>query len=188
MPIADTLGALDDLVKAGKVREIGCSNFSAEQLREAEAAVRPGGARFVSVQNQYSPLQREPEQAVLPECERLNIAFLPYSPLANGLLTGKFRQGQPVPEGTRIGAGGPPARFLTDENLAIVEKLIQYAEARGHTILELTFGWLLAHQPVASVIAGAMSPEQVKANVKAASWPLPPTELDEINAILASCP
>ena len=115
VPIADTLGALDDLVKAGKVREIGCSNFSAEQLREAEAAVPAGGARFVSVQNQYSPLQREPEASVLPECERLNVGFLPYSPLANGLLTGKFRQGQPVPEGTRIGGGGQPAeRFLTD--------------------------------------------------------------------------
>jgi len=184
VPIADTLGALDDLVKAGKVREIGCSNFSAEQLRDAEAAVRPGAARFVSVQNQYSPLQREPEQAVLPECERLNIAFLPYSPLANGLLTGKFRRGQPVPEGTRIGAGGPPARFLTDENLATVEKLIEYAESRGHTILELTFGWLLAHAPVASVIAGAMSPEQVEANVAAASWELTAAELGEIDAIL----
>ena len=185
VPIADTLGALDDLVKAGKVREIGCSNFSAEQLREAEAAVPAGGARFVSVQNQYSPLQREPEASVLPECERLNVGFLPYSPLANGLLTGKFRQGQPVPEGTRIGGGGQPARFLTDENLAIVEKLIRYAEAHGHTILELSFAWLLAHPTVSSVIAGAMSPEQVTANVAAASWELTPAELGEINAILA---
>jgi aryl-alcohol dehydrogenase-like predicted oxidoreductase len=184
VPIADTLGALDDLVKAGKVREIGCSNFSAEQLQEAETAVKSGGARFVSVQNQYSPLQREPEASVLPACERLDIGFLPYSPLANGLLTGKFRQGQPVPEGTRIGAGGPPARFLSDENLATVEKLIAYAESRGHTILQLTFGWLLAHQPVSSVIAGAMSPEQVKANADAATWTLTPTELDEINAIV----
>jgi aryl-alcohol dehydrogenase-like predicted oxidoreductase len=185
VPIADTLGTLDDLVKAGKVREIGCSNFSAEQLRDAEAATASGAARFVSVQNQYNPLQREPEASVLPECERLDIGFLPYSPIANGLLTGKFRQGQPVPEGTRIGSGGQAARFLTDENLALVEKLIAYAESRGRTILDLTFAWLLAHQPVASVIAGAMSSEQVRANAAAANWELKPAELDEINAILA---
>ena len=186
VPIAETLGTLNDLVKAGKVREIGCSNFSAEQLREAEAAVPAGGARFVSVQNQYSPLHREPEQSVLPECERLDIGFLPYSPVANGLLTGKYRQGQPLPEGTRISAGGPAGRFLTDENLAIVEKLIQFAESRGHTVLELTFAWLLAHRPVASVIAGAMTPEQVKANVDAASWILTPADLAEVNTILSS--
>jgi len=186
VPIADTLGALNDLVKAGKVREIGCSNFSAEQLREAEAAVPSGGARFVSVQNQYNIVQREPEESVLPECERLGIAFLPYSPLANGLLTGKIRQGQPIPEGTRIAAGGPPARFMTDENVAIVEELIAFVEGRGHTLLDLAFSWLLSRRPVASVIAGAMNAEQVKANADAAAWELTTAELKELDGILAS--
>lgn len=186
VPIADTLGVLNDLVQAGKVREIGCSNFSADQLREARAAVPEGAARFVSVQNQYSLLNREPEQSVLPECERQDIAFLPYSPVANGLLTGKYRQGQPLPEGTRISAGGPPARVLTDENLVIVESLIQFAESRGHTVLELAFSWLLSRPPVASVIAGAMRPAQIQANVGAVGWKLTDAELKEIDVILAS--
>jgi aryl-alcohol dehydrogenase-like predicted oxidoreductase len=185
VPIADTLGAMGELVQAGKVREIGCSNFSAEQLREAEAATAPGAARFVSVQNQYNMLQREAEQGVLSECERLDIAFLPYSPIANGLLTGKFRQGQPVPQNTRIGGGGPPAAWLNDENLARTEALIAFAEARGHSILDLAFSWLLSRKPVASVIAGAMNPEQVQANASAANWNLTDAELKEIDAILA---
>ncbi|HEX6967150.1 MAG TPA: aldo/keto reductase, partial [Gemmatimonadaceae bacterium] len=160
VPIADTLGALDELVRAGKVREIGCSNFSAEQLREAEAAVRPGAARFVSVQNQYSLLHREPERAVLPECERLGIAFLPYFPLANGLLTGKYRRGQPAPAGSRI-ATGSHTEVLTDRNLAVVEALMRFAPSRGHTLLALAFSWLLSRPVLASVIAGATKPEQV---------------------------
>src|SRR5690606_21170885 len=107
VPIADTLGALEELVKAGKVREIGCSNFSADMLREAEAAVQQGAARFVSVQNHYHLLHREDEAEVLPECERLGIAYLPFFPLAMGLLTGKYRQGQPTPEGTRLTGRAP---------------------------------------------------------------------------------
>jgi aryl-alcohol dehydrogenase-like predicted oxidoreductase len=103
VPISETLGALDDLVRAGKVREIGCSNFSADQLREAEDAVSGGSARFVSVQNEYSIMHREPEHEVIPECERLDLALIPYFPLASGLLTGKYRKGQPLPEGTRLG-------------------------------------------------------------------------------------
>src|SRR5947209_5606230 len=117
VPIADTLGALDALVKAGKVREIGCSNFSVDQLRAAEAAVRPGAARFVSVQNQYSLFHRDPERDVLPECVRAGLAFLPYFPLASGLLTGKYRQGQPAPEGARL-SGPRGTEALTDEKLA----------------------------------------------------------------------
>jgi aryl-alcohol dehydrogenase-like predicted oxidoreductase len=185
VPIADTLGALNDLVKAGTVREIGCSNFSAEQLREAEAAVPSGGARFVSVQNQYNLFQREPEEAgVLAECERQGIGFLPFSPLANGLLTGKIRRGQPAPEGTRIAAGGPALRFVTDENVGAVEELIAFAESRGHGILDLAFSWLLSRRPVASVIAGAMTPEQVRANAAAASWELSDADLKEIDGIV----
>lgn len=182
VPIADTLGALNDLVQAGKVREIGCSNFSVEQLREADEATKAGAAKFKSVQNYYSLLKRDPEQGVLAECERLGQGFLPYFPLESGLLTGKFRQGQPTPEGTRLTNN---ANALTDERLALVEKLIAYAEARGHTILELAVSWLLSRPVVSSVIAGATKPDQVYANVGAAGWQLTATELAEIDAILA---
>ncbi len=181
-PIADTLDALDSLVRDGKVREIGCSNFSAEQLREAEAAVKGGAARFVSVQNEYSLLHREPENGVLDECERLDIAFIPYFPLASGLLTGKYRKGQPPPEGTRIQAD---SRWFTDENLETVEGLIAFAESRGHTILDLAFAWLLRRPAVASVIAGATKPEQVRANASAAGWKLSGRDVQDIEGILA---
>ena len=184
-PIEETMGALDALVKAGKVREIGCSNFSVEQLRAAEAAVKPGGARFVSVQNHYSLFHRDAEKDVLPECERTGVAFLPYFPLANGLLTGKYRKGQPFPAGTRIQIDGRNATLLSDEHLDKVEALVQFAEARGHTLLELTFGWQLAHPTVASVIAGATSPEQVKNNASAAGWKMTPEEVAQINKIVA---
>lgn len=181
VPIADTLAALDELVQAGKVRVIGCSNFSAEQLREAEAAVKDGAARFVSVQNEYSLLNREPENGVLDEARRLDIAFIPYFPLASGLLTGKYRQGQPPPEGTRI---QEDSRWFTEENLALVERLIAFAEARGHTILDLAFAWLLRHDVVVSVIAGATSPEQIRANADAAAWTLTDEDERALDAIL----
>jgi len=183
VPIAETLGALDGLVRAGKVREIGCSNFSGDQLREAGQAARPGGARFVSLQNQYSMLHREPEADVIPECVRAGIAFLPYFPLANGLLTGKYRRGQALPEGSRARDGFGPKVF-TDENLALVEALSQFAEARGHGMLELAVSWLVAQPAVASVIAGAKTPEQVKANAPAGGWRLTAEDLAAIEAIL----
>ena len=185
-PIGDTLGALADLVEEGKVREIGCSNFSAAQLQEAEAAARAGGPRFVSVQNEYSLLQREPELEVLPECERLGIAFIPYFPLKAGLLSGKYRLGEPPPAGTRV-AGMPAERqgaLLTPANLETVGALQRFAEGRGHSVLELAIAWLAAHGPVASVIAGATKPEQVWANVKAADWVLTDEELAEVDAIV----
>jgi aryl-alcohol dehydrogenase-like predicted oxidoreductase len=185
-PIEETLGALNELVRAGTVREIGCSNFSVEQLRAAEAAVPPGGARFVSVQNEYSLLHRDPERdGVLAECERLGLAFLPYFPLASGLLTGKYQQGRPAPEGSRLAGAGSSGKVLNERNLALVEALIQFAESRGHTILELAFSWLLARPAVASVIAGATKPEQVRANVAAAGWRLTADDLAQIDAILA---
>jgi aryl-alcohol dehydrogenase-like predicted oxidoreductase len=184
VPIEDTLGALDELVRSGKVREIGCSNVSAEHLRAAEeATTREGVARFASVQNEYSLLHREPERDVLPECERAGIAFIPYFPLASGLLTGKYRQGQPVPEGSRLQSGRGDS-LLTERNLAVVEKLIEFSESRGHTILELAFSWLLERPAVRSVIAGATSPEQVRSNVAAAGWRLTDAELAEIDAIV----
>jgi aryl-alcohol dehydrogenase-like predicted oxidoreductase len=181
VPIADTLGALDELVRAGKVREIGCSNFSAAQLRQAEEAA--AGARFVSVQNEYSLLHREPEPEVLAECGRLGLAFLPYFPLASGLLTGKYRKGRPIPPGTRMSEPQRAARDLTEARLETVERLIAFAESRGHTLLELAFAWLLARPAVASVIAGATKPAQVQANAGAAGWRLTDEELAEIDRL-----
>jgi aryl-alcohol dehydrogenase-like predicted oxidoreductase len=187
-PIADTLGALNDLVKAGKVREIGCSNFSAAQLREAEAAVSPssvskGAARFVSVQNHYSMLHREPESEVLPKCVGAGIAFIPYFPLANGLLSGKYRRGQPFPAGSRgSDAFGP--KIFTDENLAKAESLANFAASRGHTLLELAMSWLASRPAVASIIAGAKTAAQVKANATAADWRLSEADLTEISRLL----
>jgi aryl-alcohol dehydrogenase-like predicted oxidoreductase len=184
VPIADTLAALDEAVRAGKVREIGCSNFSATQLREAQAAVRAGAARFVSVQNEYSLVAREPEREVLAECERQGLAFIPYFPLASGLLTGKYRRGRTPPQGSRIEAGGRFGDLLADRNLALVENLAEFAAARGRTLLELAISWLLSRPAVASVIAGATSPEQVAMNARAAGWQLTPAELAEIDAIV----
>ena len=184
-PITDTLGALDELVRAGKVREIGCSNFSVAQIREATDASQ-GRAQFVSVQNEFSLFHREPEtNGVLPECERRRLAFLPYFPLASGLLTGKYREGKKLPEGSRAADGWGPKVF-TEQNLAIVELLIEFAESKGHTILELALSWLLSHKPVASVIAGASKPEQVRANAKAADWQLAADDLAQIDAIMRS--
>ena len=182
-PIADTLGALDELVRAGKVREIGCSLFTAAQLREARAAAGKG-ARFAAVQNEYSLLVRESEREVLAECERDGIAFVPYYPLASGLLTGKYRRGQPAPKGTRLAMNpGWNERFFTDPNAARAESLATFAESRGHTLLELAFSWLLRHRVVASVIAGATSPEQVRANVAAPRWKLTAEDLARVDAI-----
>jgi aryl-alcohol dehydrogenase-like predicted oxidoreductase len=183
VPIEDTLGALEELVQAGKVREIGCSNFSAEQLRAAEEATREGAARFVSVQNEYSLLHREPEYDVLPECVRARVAFIPYFPLANGLLTGKYRQGQNASAGSRLHSRRGE-RLLTDRNLTTVEELIEFSQSREHTILELAYSWLLTQPPVASVIAGATSSAQVRSNAAAASWKLSDTELAEVDSIV----
>jgi aryl-alcohol dehydrogenase-like predicted oxidoreductase len=181
-PIAETLAALDDLVKSGKVREIGCSNFSAAQLREARDAVKAGAARFVSVQNQYSLMHREPEAEVLPECSRQGLAFLPYFPLANGLLTGKYRSGQALPEGSR-GKDQFGPKIFTGENIAQAESLEKFAAPRGHTLLELAVSWLAAHPAVASVIAGAKTEEQVRTNASAAGWKLDAEELAEIDRL-----
>jgi aryl-alcohol dehydrogenase-like predicted oxidoreductase len=186
VPVADTLGALDELVKSGKVREIGCSNFSAEQIRQAdEASSRNHLARFVSVQNHYNMLKRDDEADVIPECERRGLAYLPYFPLESGLLTGKYRRGKDAPAGTRIAEGGWLASRFTDENLNTIERLIEFAESRNHTLLELSMSWLLRYSVVASVIAGATSPDQVNANAKAASWPLTSNDIEVLDEILS---
>src|SRR6266513_4391443 len=183
-PIADTLGALDQLVRSGKVREIGSSNFSVAQIREATDATAQGGAHFVSVQNEFSLFHRQPEKnGVLAECEARGMAFLPYFPLASGLLTGKYCRGKKPPEGSRAADGWGPKVF-TGKNLAIVERLIEFAESRNHAVLDLAFAWLLAHKPVASVIAGANKPEQIQANAKAVNWKLTSDDLAAIDAIM----
>jgi aryl-alcohol dehydrogenase-like predicted oxidoreductase len=180
VPIAETLAALNSLVKAGKVREIGCSNFSAEQLQAAHAAVKGGAVRFVSVQNQYSLLHREPEAGVLPACDQLGLAFLPYFPLANGLLTGKYSKGVPPPSGTRM-AMSWAAAGLTDRNFATVDALRGIAQRHGRTLLDLAVSWLLRQAAVASVIAGATSPDQVRANANAAGWTISREDLAQID-------
>jgi aryl-alcohol dehydrogenase-like predicted oxidoreductase len=183
VPIAETLGALSELVRAGKVREIGCSNFSAAQIGEAQAvAARRKTARFVSVQNEYNLLHREPEAEVLRECERVGAAFLPYFPLASGLLTGKYRRGAAAPAGSRL-ARPRFAKKLADADFERVDALRKFAESRGHTLLELAIAWLLARPVVASVIAGAMTAEQIAANARAAEWKLGSEDVAAIDAI-----
>jgi aryl-alcohol dehydrogenase-like predicted oxidoreductase len=184
-PIAATLGALAELVAEGKVREVGCSNFSAQQLRDAEDVVAAGSPRFVSVQNEYNLLYRQAELEVLPECERQGIAFIPYFPLKAGVLTGKYRRGQPPPAGTRV-ADMPAERrdgLLSDDALDAVEVLTGFAQERGHTIVELAIAWLAAKPAVASVIAGATQVEQVRANVRGADWVLTDAEVAAVDAI-----
>jgi aryl-alcohol dehydrogenase-like predicted oxidoreductase len=187
VPIADTLGALNELVNAGKVREIGCSNFSTEQLREAKlASARQRGARFVSVQNEYSMLHREPEDdGVLGETEREGIGFLPFFPLKAGLLTGKYRKGKPIPGDTRVAKFERYRKLLTVENLDKIEALAGFAKNHNRSLLELAVSWLLAHPTVASVIAGASSSEQARTNAAAAAWKLDATDLREVDALLA---
>jgi aryl-alcohol dehydrogenase-like predicted oxidoreductase len=177
-PIEETLGALDELVREGKVRFIGCSNFSAAQLEEADRVARDRGlARFVSVQNEYSLLKRDLEADVLPLCERLGIGVLPYYPLARGLLTGKYRRGERAPAGTRLAAQDAVA---DDATFAAVERLEDYARGRGVGLLDVAFGGLLARAAVASVIAGATKPEQVAANVAAGRWAPSPADLEAL--------
>jgi aryl-alcohol dehydrogenase-like predicted oxidoreductase len=182
-PITDTLGALNELVLAGKVREIGCSNFSPEQLREADQAAT--GAKFVSVQNEYSLFKRDSEDGVLEECVRLGQGFLPYFPLASGLLSGKYRKGQPHPEGTRITTNAKKDEILSEAKLEAVERLAEFAESKGHTLLELAISWLLAKRPVASVIAGATKVGQVASNANAGNWVLTDDDLREVDKLSA---
>ncbi len=169
VPFADTLGALQELVAQGKVREIGCSNLTAAQLEQATLAAGDGPS-FVSVQNQYSLLSRDPEHdGVLDACQRLGLGFLPFYPLANGLLTGKVRPGAPIPEGSRLAAMAPERRvhWLSDEFQGRVGALLAYANEIEVPMLTLAFSWLLDHGAVSSVIAGASSREQVLANANA---------------------
>ncbi len=186
-PIEDTLVALDRLVQAGKVLEVGCSNFSAGQIdAAAQASAEHGLARFVSVQNRYSLLTRDPEQGVTDACKRHGLGILPYFPLESGMLSGKYRAGEDPPAGTRLaGMGDRAGKFRNERTVAAVERLRGYCEERGHTLLELAFSWLLCQPTVASVIAGGTRPEQVQANVAAAGWTLTDAELADVDHLLA---
>ena len=189
VPIEETLEALDQLVRAGKVREIGNSNFSGEQIDEADStSERDRLARFVSAQNHFNLLHREPLRDVIPACVRHGLGVLPYFPLASGLLTGKYQRGAPAPEGTRLSTlpQERAARVMSDENFDAVDRLAAFADARDRTILELAFAWLAAQPAMTSIIAGATKPEQVAANVAAVGWKLSDDDLAELDGILGS--
>jgi len=173
-PIAETVSAMRELVDEGKVRAIGVSNFSAEQLDEAVAA-----GPVAALQNRYSLLEREAEADVLPRCEELGVAFVPYFPLASGLLSGKYRRGEPAPPGSRL--EGSDA--LSDEAFDRIEGLEEFTRSRGHTLLELAIAGLASQPAIPSVIAGATTPEQVRANAAAGEWELAEAELDELSAL-----
>lgn len=171
-PVEETLAALDDLVHEGKVLYAGSSNLAAWQVVEADWVARSSGvSRFVSAQNHYSLLAREAEAELLPACEKVGVGVLPYFPLANGLLTGKYRKGKERPSGTRM-----EGRRISEAQWDRIEKLAAFADERGHSLLELAFAGLLARPAVGSVIAGATTPEQVRANAAAAEWELDPED------------
>ncbi|MBV9734594.1 MAG: aldo/keto reductase [Acidisphaera sp.] len=186
-PIEETLRALDDLIRAGKVRYVGCSNLPAWQVVEAQWTARQLGLNaFVSCQDEYSLLVRGLERELLPAVQAYGLGLLPYFPLASGLLTGKYRRDAAMPEGARLTKTQRLAdRYISERNWAIVERLERFATERGRTLLELAFSWLLSHPPVASVIAGATRPEQLDANVRAGDWSLDDAERQEIDAICA---
>ncbi len=185
-PIEETLRALDDLVRQGKVRYIGCSNFSAWQACEAMWTSRTLNLNpFVSVQPEYSLLNRGIERELVPFCRTYNVGIVPFFPLASGFLTGKYRQGEAIPEGTRF-AGNARAqeRTLTERNFALLDRLESFSKAHDHSMVELAIAWLLGNPAVSSVIAGATRTEQVEANAKAADWRMTPEEMSEVAALL----
>jgi aryl-alcohol dehydrogenase-like predicted oxidoreductase len=187
VPIEETLRALDDLIRAGKVRYIGNSNMSGWQVVEAEWTARSHNLTpFASAQNEYNLLDRRIEKELTPACEQYGLGILPYFPLASGLLTGKYHRGEAPAADTRIAAWGTRGeRMLSDQNFDVVEKLEAFAKDRGKTLLDLAFSWLASHDYIPSVIAGATKPEQVEANAAAAEWKLTPKEMAEVDTITA---
>ena len=184
-PIEETLRALDDLIRQGKVRYIGASNFAAWQLANANAlAVFRGLTPFVSIQNHYHMLEREQEREMMPYCQAFNVGMLPYFPLAGGFLTGKYERGKAAPSGSRGEDNPYVQRYMTDASYDKVEALSAWATERGHAMAELAHAWLLAHPQVSSVISGATRVAQVVANAKSAGWQLTAEELEEVNAVL----
>ncbi len=186
-PIAETMRALDDLIRSGKVRYVGASAYAAWQLAEANLlADLRGWAAFVTIQSHYHMLEREVEKEVLPYCRAHNVGFIPYFPLAGGFLTGKYRRGEGAPAGSRGERSEYVQRYMTDTNYTIVERLTAWAEERGHTMGELAHAWLLAQPQVCSVISGLTKVEQLQANAKAGQWVLTAVDLDEINTLFES--
>jgi aryl-alcohol dehydrogenase-like predicted oxidoreductase len=187
-PIEETLRALEDLTRAGKIRYAGCSNLAGWQVVEAVWTARMNSlAGFVSCQDEFSLVERKHEQELLPAMRACGLGLLPYFPLASGLLTGKYKRNATMPADARLTNTQRLAdRYLTDANWSLAERLTDFAEARGRTLLELAFSWLLARPPVASVIAGATRPEQIAANVKAGNWALAAEDLAEIDRIAAA--
>jgi aryl-alcohol dehydrogenase-like predicted oxidoreductase len=186
-PIEETLRALDDLIRQGKVRYVGCSNLPAWQVVEAQWTSKSLGLNaFVSSQDEYSLLVRGIERELVPAAEAYGLGIIPYFPLASGLLSGKYKPDAPLPAGTRLASTQRLAdRYLTDENWAKVERLERFCAERGRTLLELAFAWLLARPQVASVIAGATRPEQVEQNVATAAWVLSADDLAAVDKVLA---
>ncbi len=184
-PMEETMRALDDIVRSGRVRYIGCSNYAGWQIADSQWIARSGHlSPFISAQNQYSLVDRRIEREVVPAAKKFGMGILPYFPLASGFLSGKYRSGQPLPEGTRLAGAGPMAdRVLTEENFAMLAKLEAFAEARGHSVLDVALGWMAGHDYVPSVIAGATRPEQVDQNTRAAEWKLTPEEMAEVEQI-----
>ncbi len=184
-PLEETLGALNDLVQQGKVRYIGCSNFTAWQLVwSLRISDRRDWASFVSVQPEYSLLARQVETELLPACQAFGIGVIPYFPLAGGVLTGKYREGQPAPPGTRGHQSERfEQRFMTPHNLAIVRRLEEWAKAHGHSVIELAVSWLLARPAVSTVITGVTKSEQVEANARAADWEMTQADVQEVAAM-----
>jgi aryl-alcohol dehydrogenase-like predicted oxidoreductase len=184
-PIEETLRALDDLVRQGKVRYVGCSNLRASELVAAQEIARANGlSAFVSCQDEYSLLERGIERELLPVIVERGLGFLPYFPLASGLLTGKYRRGAPMPADSRLAKNASHAAdFITDRNWRLVEALTALSQKHGRSLIELAFGWLLSHAQVTSVIAGATSPEQIEQNVRAANWRLSAGMLAEVDRI-----
>jgi aryl-alcohol dehydrogenase-like predicted oxidoreductase len=184
-PIEETLRALDDLVRRGKVRYAGCSNFTGWQVVEAQWIARSEHfSPLISAQNQYNLLDRRIERELVPACNAYGLGILPYFPLASGFLTGKYRPGEPAPSGTRLADAGPMAeRVLTEQNYGTLQKLEEFGQACGRTMLELAIGWLASQPHVSSVIAGATKPEQLEQNVRAAEWRLTPEELAEVDQL-----
>ncbi|WP_432900663.1 aldo/keto reductase [Micromonospora matsumotoense] len=184
-PIDETLAALDDLVRAGKVRYLGNSNFSGWQIADADWAAKTRGlARFVSAQNHYNLLHRDAEVEIIPACERFGLGLLPFFPLANGLLTGKYQRDTAPPAGSRLSGGGRYAERLAAARWDTIEALEGYAAQRGLTLLQVAIGGLAARPAVASVIAGATTPEQVRANAVAGTWQPTDDDLDALDALL----
>jgi aryl-alcohol dehydrogenase-like predicted oxidoreductase len=183
-PIEETLRALDDLKKVGKVRFIGCSNFSAAQIDDAQAvAARKDLTAFVSCQDEYSLLDRVIEKDQVAAMRRHNLGLLPYFPLASGLLTGKYKNGVPPPAGSRLSRSAQHTGVLNARNWRVVDALSDFAASRGHTLLELAMSWLTSQPFVSSIIAGGTKPEQVAANIAAVGWQLSPADLAEIDRI-----